>query len=71
MVCCSLKTLDKLEKAEEKERQIEIERAAKAAVIQIQTLVAKTDPFARIKIPLLPPKVQANQDFVSETLQAS
>ena len=34
MVCCSLKTLNKLEEAEEKERQIEMERAAaKAAVI--------------------------------------
>ena len=32
MVCCSLKTLNKLEEVKEKERQIEIKRAtAKAA----------------------------------------
>jgi hypothetical protein len=36
MVCCSLKTLDELEKVEEKEKQIETERVAvKTAATQV------------------------------------
>jgi hypothetical protein len=36
MVCCSLKTFNKLEEVEEKERQMETERAAiEAAATQV------------------------------------
>jgi hypothetical protein len=36
MVCCSLRTLNELEEVEEKERQIETERAAiEAAATQV------------------------------------
>ena len=67
-----LKTLNELEEVKEKERQIETERAAaEAAATQVYSLAAKADPFAGIKIPLLPPEVQANQDFAGETPQAS
>ena len=69
IVYYSLKTLNKLEKTKEKKKQIKIEcTVIKAIAIQIQTLVAKTNPFVKIKIPLLLPKVQVNQDFASKTL---
>ena len=58
MVCRSLKTLNKLEEVEEKERQIETEHAAaKAAATQVYGPAAKANPFARIKILLLPLEV--------------
>ena len=72
MVCCGLKTLNKLEEAKERERQMETERAAvKVAAIQVHGQAALANPFARIEIPLLPLEVWANQDFASETPQAS
>ena len=58
IVCYSLKTLNKLKEVEEKERQIEIKRATvKAATTQIYGQATKANPFARIRILLLPPKV--------------
>ena len=58
MVCYSLKTLDELEEAKEKERQIEEERAAnKAAASLFYALALEANPFTRIKIPLLPLEV--------------
>jgi hypothetical protein len=57
MLCQGLKTIDKLDKAKEKEKQIETECAAKAAATQVHGQAAEANPFARIKIPLLPPKV--------------
>jgi hypothetical protein len=63
MVCCSLKTIDKLDKIEEREKQIEPRRAATAAMLsnspRFGALVpgAKTNPFASLEVPLLPPKV--------------
>jgi hypothetical protein len=58
MVCCSLKTLDKLEEVEERERQMELERAAAKAAATTHALASsKSDPFAKIKIPLLFSKV--------------
>ena len=72
MVCRSLKTLNELEELEERERQIETERAAiEATATQVHGQAAVANPFARIKILLLPPKVWANQDFASKTPQAS
>jgi hypothetical protein len=72
MVCYSLRTLDKLEKAEEKERQIEKERAtSKAAATAYALALLKPDPFAKIEIPLLLPKVWEDWDFASKTLQVS
>jgi hypothetical protein len=60
MLCCSLKTLDKLEEAKEREKQEEGKRVTKATA----TLFALTtnflltsNPFARLKVPLLPPRV--------------
>jgi hypothetical protein len=54
MVCCSLKTLDKLEEVEEKEKQIEKERATnKAAATAYALALLESDPFAKIEISLL------------------
>ena len=55
MVRCSLKTLNKLEELEERERQIELERAV--AATQVYGQAAAANPFARIKILLLPLEV--------------
>jgi hypothetical protein len=72
MVRRGLKTLDELEEAEERERQMETERAAvEAAATQVHGQAAVADPFAGIEIPLLPPEVWANWDFAGETPQAS
>ena len=72
MVCCSLKTLNKLKEVKEKERQIKTKRVAtKATTTQTYGQATKANPFAKIKILLLPLKVQANQDFASKTPQAS
>ena len=55
MVCYSLKTLNKLEKAKEKEKQIKEKHAANKATANLfYALVPKANPFAKIKIPLLP-----------------
>ena len=67
-----LKTMDELEAVEEKEKQMETERAAnEAASTQVHGPAAEADPFAGIEIPLLPPEVWANWDFAGETPQAS
>jgi len=62
MVCHGLKTLNELEEVEERERQIEEERAAiKAAArlsIALQAALRQfANPFAKIEIPLLPLEV--------------
>jgi hypothetical protein len=63
MVRRGLKTMDKLDKAEEKEKKIELEQAATAAMLSSSSrpdvLVpkAKNNPFASLKVPLLLPKV--------------
>jgi hypothetical protein len=70
MVCRSLKTLNKLEEA--KKKQIEEERAAsKAAATAYALALLEPDPFAKIEILLLLPKVWGDWDFASETLQVS
>jgi hypothetical protein len=72
MVCCSLKTLDELEEAEEKEKQTKKERAAnKAAASLFHASAPEADPFARVEIPLLLPKVWGDWDFAGETLRVS
>jgi hypothetical protein len=59
MVRCGLKTLDKLEEAEGKERQEEERKRATEAAAILSTIVPKSqsDPFTRLEIPLLPLKV--------------
>jgi hypothetical protein len=61
MVRCSLRTLDKLKKAKEKERQIETEHATTKAAAMLSNVLAllltKVNPFVSVKIPLLPPEV--------------
>jgi hypothetical protein len=72
MVCHSLKILDKLEKAEAEEKQIEGGRATnKAATTTYALALLEPDPFTKIKIPLLLPKVWGDWDFASKTLQVS
>jgi hypothetical protein len=57
IVCYSLKTLDKLEEAKEKERQIEIKcTTVKATTMPSNALVlllTKANPFVSVKVPLL------------------
>jgi hypothetical protein len=60
MVCCGLKTMDKLNAKEEKEKQIEFMHTSKAAATLSNALVlslTKTNPFASLEVLLLPPKV--------------
>jgi hypothetical protein len=61
IVCCSLKTLDKLKEAEEKERQIKTKYATAKAVAMpsnvLALLLTKANPFASVKVPLLLLKV--------------
>jgi hypothetical protein len=63
IVCCSLKTLNKLEEAKEKERQIESEHVTVIANIKPSSAYAlvlpitETNPFAGLKALLLFPKV--------------
>jgi hypothetical protein len=63
IVCCSLKTIDKLNKAKEKERQIESKQAVTATMPSSSprpdalALRAKNDPFASLEVLLLLPKV--------------
>jgi len=54
--------MDKLDKAKEKERQIEEERAVTKATARLSVALQaaprqSANPFAKIKIPLLPLKV--------------
>jgi hypothetical protein len=63
MVCCSLKTINKLNKAKEKERQIKSKQTATIAIPSNSLILsalaprAKTNPFASLKVLLLLPKV--------------
>jgi hypothetical protein len=59
MVCYSLKTMDKLDKAKEKEKQIESKQAASAAMPSNTLVLSKTEttPFAGLEVLLLPPRV--------------
>jgi hypothetical protein len=62
MVRCSLKTINKLNKVKEKEKQIKSKHTTQAAMpFNILVLSkTKTDPFASLKVLLLLPKVWAN-----------
>jgi hypothetical protein len=57
----SLKTIDKLNKVKEKEKQIKFKHtAAETAAMPSNTLAlstTKTNPFAKLKVLLLPPRV--------------
>jgi hypothetical protein len=59
MVRRSLKTIDKLNKVKEKEKQIKSKQAATAAMLSNDPRpdalapLAKSDPFASLKVPLL------------------
>jgi hypothetical protein len=63
MVRRGLRTMDELDKVEGKEKQIELEQAATAAMLSsglrpdALAPKAKSDPFASLEVPLLPPKV--------------
>jgi hypothetical protein len=63
IVRCGLKTIDKLNKAEEKEKQIELKHVASAAMLSNSLILSalalrvKSDPFAGVEVLLLPPKV--------------
>jgi hypothetical protein len=61
IVCYGLKTLDKLKKAKEKERQIKTKHVtAKAATMPsnaLTLLLTNTNPFANVKVLLLPLEV--------------
>jgi hypothetical protein len=60
MLCCGLKTLDKLEEAEEREKQEEEKHTAKATAtlfVSTSDFLLTSNSLARLKMPLLPPKV--------------
>jgi hypothetical protein len=59
MVRCSLKTINELDKAKEKEKQIKPKQAAAAAMPSNALVLSKTrtDPFVSLKVLLLPLKV--------------
>jgi hypothetical protein len=63
MVCRGLRTMDKLDKAKEKEKQTKLEQAAVAAMLSSSLRPnapaprAESDPFAGLEVPLLLPKV--------------
>jgi hypothetical protein len=63
MVRRGLKTMDKLDEAKEKEKQMESEQAASAAMpsnnptLCALALGAKIDPFVGLEVLLLPPRV--------------
>jgi hypothetical protein len=77
MVRRGLKTLDELEEAEEKEKQMESGRVtAEAAARPPSALVpalpaTETDPFAGLGALSLPPEVWAEWDFAYENPQPS
>jgi hypothetical protein len=75
MVRRGLKTLDELDEAEAKERQMESERAtAEAAAMPSNVLVlssTEADPFAGVEVPLLPPEVWAQWDSLYGNPQPS
>jgi hypothetical protein len=57
IVCCSLKMLNKLEKAKEKEKQIKTKYTTTKAIAipsnVLALLLTKANPFASVKVPLL------------------
>jgi hypothetical protein len=61
MICCGLKTLDKLKEAKEEERQIETKCVTAKAVAMLSNvlvlLLTKANSFVSVKVPLLFPKV--------------
>jgi hypothetical protein len=60
MLCYGLKTLDKLEEAKEREKQEEEKHATKTTItlfVLTSNLLLTSNPFAKLKVPLLPPKV--------------
>jgi hypothetical protein len=60
MLCHGLKTLNKLEEAKEREKQKEEKHATKVAAtlfVPTSNLLLMSNPFAKLKVPLLPPKV--------------
>jgi hypothetical protein len=77
MIRRGLKTMDELDEAEEKEKQMELEQAATAAMLSsgprpdAPAPGAERDPFAGLEVPLLPPEVWADWDFAGESLQPS
>jgi hypothetical protein len=72
MVCRGLKTFNKLEEVEKKEKQIKEERVASKAAATTYTLaLLELDPFAKIDILLLFLEVWEDWDFASKTLQVS
>jgi hypothetical protein len=77
MVCRGLKTLDELEEVEEKERQMEAERAAAVATARpssayvLALSMTETDPFAGLGALSLLPEAWAEWDFAYENPQPS
>jgi hypothetical protein len=61
IVCYSLKMLNKLKKAKEKEKQIETKHVTVKAAAMLSNVLAllltKVNPFVSVKVPLLPLKV--------------
>jgi hypothetical protein len=63
MIRRGLKTIDKLDAKEEKEKQRETKQTVQAAMLSSSprpnalALGAESDPFASLEVPLLPPKV--------------
>jgi hypothetical protein len=59
IVYYSLKTINELDKAEEKEKQIKPKQVATAAMLSNVLVLSttKTNPFVGLKVLLLPPKV--------------
>jgi hypothetical protein len=59
MLCYSLKTLDKLKETKEREKQEEEKHVAKATTSFVPTtnFLLTSNPFAKLKVPLLLPKV--------------
>jgi hypothetical protein len=63
MVYCGLKTINELDEAKEREKQIRLKQAATAAMLSSSPRLgalaprAENDPFASLKVLLLLPKV--------------
>jgi hypothetical protein len=66
MIRRGLKTMNKLDAKEDKEKQKELKQAATAAMLSSSPRPnapaprAENDPFASLEVPLLPPKVWAD-----------